>query len=270
MRKLYITWLHYYFLESQALCSQFPPIRVSMRSRLRWRSLCTMKSSRERMRKDEMQLTISLIPLAIESNRLFPSGEKREEKRQNTSITRCTLLCAPEYEKDTVLLPSSERNSVFYVWKQNNLEQAKLNFYFKIICWISLAHSVKKCPVSERDSKKLPQVKINKILVFCSFVRSSTLCKPPRINTFYAIHIFCSCRSTWVEAGELAALFGILAEVLAALRTLTQRSHTHLRLSVMTRAAQTRVVPFRGEVVALVNDVVFYIHTRLPCWEKLT
>lgn len=32
-----------------------------------------MKSSRERIRKDEMQLTISLIPLAIESNRLFPS-----------------------------------------------------------------------------------------------------------------------------------------------------------------------------------------------------
>lgn len=56
--------------------SQFPPIRVSMRSRLRCRSRCTMKSSRERMRKDEMQLTISLIPLAIESNRLFPSDER--------------------------------------------------------------------------------------------------------------------------------------------------------------------------------------------------
>lgn len=36
-----------------------------------------MKSSKERMRKDEMQLTISLIPLAIESNRPFPSEEKR-------------------------------------------------------------------------------------------------------------------------------------------------------------------------------------------------
>lgn len=76
------------------------------------------------------------------------------------------------------------------------------------------------------------------------------------------------CGSTWVQAGELAALFGILAEVLAALRTLTQRSHTHLRLPVVTRAAQTRVVPLRSEVVALVYDIVFYIHTRLPCWGK--
>lgn len=59
--------------------SQLPPISVSMRSRLLWRSLCTMKSSRERMRKDEMQLTISLIPLAIESNRLFPSVEKTND-----------------------------------------------------------------------------------------------------------------------------------------------------------------------------------------------
>lgn len=38
-----------------------------------------MKSSRERMRKDEMQLTISLIPLAIESNRLFPSDGGRNK-----------------------------------------------------------------------------------------------------------------------------------------------------------------------------------------------
>lgn len=70
---------------------------------------------------------------------------------------------------------------------------------------------------------------------------------------------------TWVQAGELAALFGILSEVLAALRTLTQRGHTHLRLAVMTRAAQTRVVPLRCEVVALVYNVVFYIHACLPC-----
>lgn len=55
--------------------SRFPPIRVSMRSRLLWRSLCTMKSSSERMRKDEMQLTMSLIPLAMESKRLFPSDK---------------------------------------------------------------------------------------------------------------------------------------------------------------------------------------------------
>lgn len=47
-----------------------------MRSRLRWRSLCTMKSSSERMRKDEMQLTMSLIPLAMESKRLFPSDKQ--------------------------------------------------------------------------------------------------------------------------------------------------------------------------------------------------
>lgn len=43
-----------------------------------------MKSSRERMRKDEMQLTISLIPLAIESNRLFPSEEIKENTRKIT------------------------------------------------------------------------------------------------------------------------------------------------------------------------------------------
>lgn len=71
--------------------------------------------------------------------------------------------------------------------------------------------------------------------------------------------------STWIEAGELAALFGILAEVLAALWPLTQRGDAHLRLAVMTRAAETRVVSFGGEVVALVYDIVFYIHTRLPC-----
>lgn len=72
---------------------------------------------------------------------------------------------------------------------------------------------------------------------------------------------------TWVQAGELAALFGILAEVLAALRTLTQRGHAHLRLAIMTRAAQTRVVSFRGEVVALVYNIVLYVHTCLPCWK---
>lgn len=46
-----------------------------------------MKSSRERMRKDEMQLTISLIPLAIESNRLFPSEESKKNDK-----TRILLL----------------------------------------------------------------------------------------------------------------------------------------------------------------------------------
>lgn len=71
--------------------------------------------------------------------------------------------------------------------------------------------------------------------------------------------------ATWAQAGELAALLGILSEVLAALRTLTQRGHTHLGLAVVTRAAQTRVVPLRREVVALVYNIVFYVHTRLPC-----
>lgn len=75
--------------------------------------------------------------------------------------------------------------------------------------------------------------------------------------------IVCRLR-TWIQAGELAALFRILTEVLAALRSLTQCSDTHLRLAVMTRAAQAGIVPLRGEVVSLVYNVVFYIHTRLP------
>lgn len=53
--------------------SRFAPIRDSMRSRRLWRSRWTMKSSRDRMRKEEMQLTMRRIPLAMESNRLFPS-----------------------------------------------------------------------------------------------------------------------------------------------------------------------------------------------------
>lgn len=72
--------------------------------------------------------------------------------------------------------------------------------------------------------------------------------------------------STRVQAGEFAAFFGILTEVLATLWSLTQCSHTHLRLAIMTRAAQTRIVPLRGEVVTLIHNIVFYIHTRLP-WE---
>lgn len=72
---------------------------------------------------------------------------------------------------------------------------------------------------------------------------------------------------TWVQAGELAALLGVLAEVLAALRPLAQRRHAHLRLAVVTRAAQTRVVALRREVVALVHHVVLDVHARLPCGE---
>lgn len=68
---------------------------------------------------------------------------------------------------------------------------------------------------------------------------------------------------TWVQAGELAALLGVLAEVLAALRTLAQRRHAHLGLAIVARAAQARVVPFRGEVVALVHHVVLDVHARL-------
>lgn len=53
--------------------------------------------------------------------------------------------------------------------------------------------------------------------------------------------------------------------MIAALRSLTQRRHTHLWLAVMTCAAQTRVVSLRGEVVALVYDIVFYVNACLPC-----
>lgn len=52
-----------------------------------------MKSSRERMRKDEMQLTISLMPLAIESNRLFPSeGEEHHNDIRTKRPVRVSLL----------------------------------------------------------------------------------------------------------------------------------------------------------------------------------
>lgn len=60
--------------------SQFAPIRDSMRSRRRWRSRWTMKSSSERMRKEEIQLTTRRIPLAMESNRLLPSMRRGEEE----------------------------------------------------------------------------------------------------------------------------------------------------------------------------------------------
>lgn len=142
-----------------------------MRSRLRWRSLCTMKSSSDRMRKDEMQLTMSLIPLAMESKRLFPS-DKHEER-----------------EVRTPPLPRSPPHS--------------------------------------------------------------------SLRPF-----------TWVQAGELAALFGVFTEVLTPLRTLAQRCHAHLRLAVMTGAAQARVVPLRREVVALVYHVVLYVHAGLPCQRR--
>lgn len=60
--------------------SQLAPIRDSMRSRRLWRSRWTMKSSSDRMRKEEMQLTIRRIPLAMESNRLLPSGTRGGRK----------------------------------------------------------------------------------------------------------------------------------------------------------------------------------------------
>lgn len=60
--------------------SQFAPMRDSMRSRRRWRSRWTMKSSSERMRKEEIQLTTRRIPLAMESNRLLPSMRRGEEE----------------------------------------------------------------------------------------------------------------------------------------------------------------------------------------------
>lgn len=69
--------LLYAQVQTEAHCHtgylQFAPIKDSMRSLRLWRNRWTMKSSRERMRKDEMQLTMRRIPPAIESNRLFPS-----------------------------------------------------------------------------------------------------------------------------------------------------------------------------------------------------
>lgn len=53
--------------------SQLAPIRDSMRSRRLWRSRWTMKSSSDRMRKEDTQLTTRRIPLAMESSRLLPS-----------------------------------------------------------------------------------------------------------------------------------------------------------------------------------------------------
>lgn len=69
----------------------------------------------------------------------------------------------------------------------------------------------------------------------------------------------------WVQASKLAAFFWIFPEVLTTLRTLAQRCHAHLWLAVMTRAAQTRVVPLWCEVVALVHHVVLYVDASLPC-----
>ena len=52
-----------------------------------------MKSRRERMRKEEIQLTIRRIPLAMESNRLLPSdGQERERER---GIERETEVHSP-------------------------------------------------------------------------------------------------------------------------------------------------------------------------------
>ena len=57
------------------------PIRDSMRSRRLWRSRWTMKSSSERTRKDDTQLTTRRIPLAMESSRLPPSAGGRAALR---------------------------------------------------------------------------------------------------------------------------------------------------------------------------------------------
>lgn len=56
--------------------------------------------------------------------------------------------------------------------------------------------------------------------------------------------------------------------MLATLRTFTQRGHTHLRLAVMARAAQTGVVPFGREIIALVHHVVFDVNASLSCREN--
>lgn len=70
---------------------------------------------------------------------------------------------------------------------------------------------------------------------------------------------------TWIQASKLAALFWIFAKVLTPLRTLAQRRHAHLRLAIVTGAAQTGVVALRREVVALVYHVVLYVDAGLPC-----
>lgn len=51
-----------------------------------------MKSSRERMRKDEMQLTISRMPLAMESKRALPSAPR--ETQGQLQQTGPTLILA--------------------------------------------------------------------------------------------------------------------------------------------------------------------------------
>lgn len=67
--------------------SRFAPIRDSMRSRRLWRSRWTMKSSSERMRKDDTQLTMRRIPLAMESSRLPPSAGGRAALRGSAPPT---------------------------------------------------------------------------------------------------------------------------------------------------------------------------------------
>lgn len=74
-----------------------------------------MKSSRERMRKDEMQLTISLIPLAIESNRLFPS---EETKGPNKNIS----CCKARWFKMICCLTRKEKLCFFYCMKIKQFE----------------------------------------------------------------------------------------------------------------------------------------------------
>lgn len=67
-----------------------------MRSRRLWRSRWTMKSSSDRMRKEEMQLTMRRIPLAMESNRLLPSvtgrGKKLALLRRGEPDPQCLVL----------------------------------------------------------------------------------------------------------------------------------------------------------------------------------
>lgn len=69
--------------------------------------------------------------------------------------------------------------------------------------------------------------------------------------------------STYIQAGELAALFGVLTKVVTVLRSVAKRGDAHLRLAVVTRAAQAGVVPLGGEVVAFVHHVVLYVHAGL-------
>lgn len=70
---------------------------------------------------------------------------------------------------------------------------------------------------------------------------------------------------TWVQTHELAALFGVLSVLLAALGPFAEGGHAHLRLSAMAGAAQAWVISFGGEVEPFIHHVVLDVNTCLTC-----